>query len=133
MTMTVAAIDHVNLHVPADGLEDVLDFYGDRLGFEIENVDLFEAGEKGFVSARLTPTSIVHFQPRADFVPPTGNSYDHVALAVEEDVEQLKANLAAVGVEVEREIEALGATGLTPTVYFHDPFGYLLEVTVAEA
>ena len=129
MTLTVSTIDHVNLRIPPDAIDELVDFYGDRLGFDIENRDRYERGEKGFVSVRLTPTEIIHFQPRDDFEPPTGGNYDHVAIAVEEGVEELREHLEGADIGIEREIDALGAVGSTPTVYFHDPFGYLVEVT----
>jgi catechol 2,3-dioxygenase-like lactoylglutathione lyase family enzyme len=131
MTLTAATIDHVNLVIPADGIPDLVEFYADRLGFEVENRDLYERGEKGFVSVRLTPTSIIHVQPRDDFEPPTEGNYDHVAVAVEEDAEAVRESLADAGIEVEREIDALGAVGTTPSLYVRDPFGYLVEISTA--
>lgn len=129
--MDVEAIDHVNLHIPEDGVDEAVRFYGDAMGFDIENMDLYEAGEKPFFSVRLAPTHVVHVQPDAEFEPPTASNYDHLALTVADDVESLRADLDAAGVEVDRELEPLGATGTNPAVYVTDPFGYTLELKAA--
>ncbi|MFD1513658.1 VOC family protein [Halomarina rubra] len=127
--MDVRHIDHVNLRIPADGVEEALAFYVDRLGFDADRMDAFEAGEKPFFSIRLAPEHVVHLWPSEEFEPPTGTSYDHLALVVDHDVETVRARLDEAGVVVERELDApTGATGTAPAVYARDPFGYRVEL-----
>ncbi|MFC6963326.1 VOC family protein [Halocatena marina] len=126
--MNVQAIDHVNLRIPEDRIDDAIEFYSVILGFEMENRVLFESGEKSFFSFRLTDTSVVHVRPVDNFKQPNGHSYDHVALLVSESVKDVKRQLINAGVEIERELEPLGATGVAPAVYVKDPFGYLIEI-----
>jgi lactoylglutathione lyase len=126
--MDVTEIDHVNLHIPPDGVEAAVEFYRDRLGLTVENRDLYESGDKPFFSVRLAPGAVVHLQPDEEFEAPADANFDHVALRVDADVESLKAMLSEAGVAVDRELEPLGATGVAPAVYVTDPFGYTLEL-----
>ena len=127
--MDVRTIDHVNLRISADGLADARAFYADGLGFELEGVDRFEAGEKPFFDVRLAPEHVIHLWPTDEFDPPTATNYDHVALVVEADVETTTAALADAGIEVERTLDGpLGATGEAGAVYVRDPFGYRVEL-----
>jgi len=109
-TMDVAAIDHVNLTIPADGVERVVEFYGSTLDFDVENRELYEA-----------------------FEPPSGSGFDHVALVLEASITEIRLWLDAAGVEIERSLEPLGATGTAPAVYVRDPFGYVIELKAAIA
>lgn len=126
--MDVHAIDHVKIRVPADGLETAVDFYGGVLGFDIENRDLYEAGDKPFVSARLNDASVLHIEPTEGFTDPSLDNYDHLALVVDGSVETLADDLREQGVEVEMKGELLGATGEALGVYVRDPFGYRIEL-----
>jgi catechol 2,3-dioxygenase-like lactoylglutathione lyase family enzyme len=126
--MDATAIDHLNLKIPADGLDDAVAFYGDALGFAVENRDLYEAGEKPFVSVRLTPDSVLHLRPTERFTPPSGDDFDHVAVRVDATVDEVRAELVAADVDVDQELTPLGATGEAPAVYVHDPFGYYVEL-----
>jgi len=126
--MQARHIDHVNLRIPADGVDDAREFYRDRLGFGIEDAQ-YAADEKPFFDVRLTPTAVVHLWPTDEFEPPTATNYDHVALVVEESIEELEAELDEAGVEVEQRMDSpLGATGTAPAVYVRDPFGYRVEL-----
>ena len=64
--MNARHIDHVNLRIPDDGVDDAREFYGERLGFGIEDT-LFEAGEKPFFDVRLSATGVVHLWPTDEF------------------------------------------------------------------
>jgi catechol 2,3-dioxygenase-like lactoylglutathione lyase family enzyme len=129
--MDATAIDHVNLRIPADGLDAAVGFYRDALGFDVENRDLFESGEKPFFSVRLTPASVIHLRPAEDFEPPAETAFDHVAIEFAHDIDELCDHLEAAGVEIDRRLEPLGATGVAPAVYVTDPFGYTLELKAA--
>jgi len=126
--MQARHIDHVNLRIPEDGVDDAQEFYGERLGFGIEDA-LFAADEKPFFDVRLSATAVVHLWPTAEFEPPTATNYDHVAVVVEESIDEIEAELDAAGVEIEKTLdEPLGATGEAPAVYVRDPFGYRVEL-----
>jgi catechol 2,3-dioxygenase-like lactoylglutathione lyase family enzyme len=129
--MNVTAIDHVNLRIPESGIETAIEFYQEILGFEPENLTLYNDGEKSFFSFRLTNTSVIHVRPVDDFQPPSGHSYDHVALLIEESVDAVKQELDEADIDIERKSEPLGATGVAPAVYVTDPFGYLIEIKEA--
>jgi catechol 2,3-dioxygenase-like lactoylglutathione lyase family enzyme len=127
--MDVVAIDHVNLRIPATGIADAVAFYGDSLGFPVEGLAAYRAGEQSFFDVRLAPGHVIHCWPTEAFDPPTGEHFDHVALRVSDDCEDLKSALAAADVKVVRELDdPLGATGHGPSVYVEDPFGYRIEL-----
>ncbi|MDS0294087.1 VOC family protein [Halogeometricum luteum] len=129
--MDVTEIDHANLHIPADGVEAAVEFYRDRLGLAIENRELYESGDKPFFSVRLAPGAVLHLQPDESFEASAGDGFDHLALRVDAGIEELKSQLDEAGVDVDRELEPLGATGVAPAVYVTDPFGYTLELKAA--
>ena len=132
--MDATAIDHVNLRIPEDGVTDALDFYRDALGFEIEGVERYRADEKPFFDVRLTPAHVVHLWPTPEFDEPTATNYDHLAVLVDAEIEQIHDELADAGVAVESELDSpLGATGEAPAVYVRDPFGYRVELKAATA
>lgn len=133
-TVNVSAIDHVNLRIPADGVDAALEFYRDALGLSVEGLDHYRAGDRSFFDVRLAPEHVIHLWPTASFDPPTGENYDHVALVVGGDIESVRADLERAGVPIENEIDApLGATGRAPAVYVTDPFGYTVELKAARA
>lgn len=126
--MQARHIDHVNLRIPADGVDDAREFYGERLGFGIEDGP-YAAGEKPFFDVRLSATAVIHLWPTDDFAAPTKTNYDHVAVVVEESAEAIESELEAAGVEVEKTLDSpLGATGEAGAVYVRDPFGYRVEL-----
>jgi len=126
--MRARHIDHVNLRIPADGVDDAREFYGEALGFGIEDA-LYAADEKPFFDVRLSATAVIHLWPTEEFEPPTKTNYDHVAVVVEESVDEIATELADAGVEVEKTLDLpLGATGEAGAVYVRDPFGYRVEL-----
>ncbi|PSQ54534.1 lactoylglutathione lyase [Halobacteriales archaeon SW_8_68_21] len=126
--MRARHIDHVNLRIPADGVDDAREFYGEALGFGIEDA-LYAADDKPFFDVRLSATAVIHLWPTEEFEPPTKTNYDHVAVVVEESVDEIATELADVGVEVEKTLDSpLGATGEAGAVYVRDPFGYRVEL-----
>lgn len=130
--MNGTAIDHVKLRIPDDGVETAVDFYRDALGFEIDGMDLYESGEKPFFSVRLAPGAVIHLEPDAAFDPASDrNAYDHVAVRIDDTIEGIESSLSDGGVEIDRRLEPLGATGVAPAVYVTDPFGYRIELKAA--
>jgi catechol 2,3-dioxygenase-like lactoylglutathione lyase family enzyme len=130
--VNVHSIDHVNLRIPEDGVEDGIAFYRDGLGLAIEGRDRYERGEKPFFDVRLAPTHVIHLWPTPEFDPPEATNYDHVALIVEEPIEAILDTLDTADIDVEHHLDApLGATGEAPAVYVRDPFGYRVELKAA--
>lgn len=126
--MDARHIDHLNLYIPDDGVDAVRTFYGEKLGFGIED-SLYEAGEKSFIDVRLSPTAVFHLRPSEDFEAPTSTNFNHVCVVLDEDIEAVKSRLEDAGVEIDRESTSpRGATGEAPSVYVTDPFGYQLEL-----
>jgi catechol 2,3-dioxygenase-like lactoylglutathione lyase family enzyme len=117
-------IDHVNLRIPTDGIGTAQTFYGEKLGFGIEDAR-YEAGEKPFFDVRLSPTGVLHLWPSDDFEAPTPANFDHVCVVVEAEIEAVRSRLDDAGVEIDGELDSpLGATGEAASVYVVDPFGY---------
>jgi catechol 2,3-dioxygenase-like lactoylglutathione lyase family enzyme len=126
--MDVSAIDHVNIRIPEDGVDDAVTFYRDGLGLELENLDRYRDGERTIFSVRLNEQSIVHIRPVESFTPPDGEGFDHFAIAVDEPIEAVRERLEEADIPIERDGNPLGATGRAPAVYVRDPFGYPIEL-----
>ena len=126
--MDGTGIDHAKLRIPADGVDTALGFYRDALGFGIDGMDLYESEEKPFFSVRLAPGAVLHLEPDEGFEPAARTGYDHVAIRIDDTIDGIARELAAAGVEVDRRLDPLGATGVAPAVYVTDPFGYRLEL-----
>jgi len=127
--MNALAIDHLNLRIPADGVETFATFYGDVLGFELEHYDAYRAGETVFFYLRVSEQSVFHVSPSEEFSPPDGDGFNHVALFVEESQSAIRERLAESEAEIVEEVDGrLGATGEYPSTYFEDPFGYVVEL-----
>ncbi|QKY19616.1 VOC family protein [Halolamina sp. CBA1230] len=127
--MNPSHLDHANLVIPEDRVDDAVAFYRDTLGFDLEDLDAYRAGERPIFSVRLSATSLLHLSPDESFEPPAETNFDHVAIVVEEDVDTIEQQLTDAGVEIEREPRELkGATGTAPAVYVRDPFGYRVEI-----
>ncbi len=132
MRLTVSGLDHVALRIPAEGVEQAIEFYGGVLGLELENVERYTRGDLDVFSIRLSETALIHLQPVAEFEPPTDQAYDHVAIALEESIDRLLGVLRANDIEIETQADRLGATGIAPAVYIRDPFGYRIELKTAD-
>jgi catechol 2,3-dioxygenase-like lactoylglutathione lyase family enzyme len=128
--MKARHIDHVNLRIPADGADAARTFYGEKLGFGIEDAR-YEAGEKPFFDVRLSATGVLHLWPSDDFEAPASapTNFDHVCVVVEGDIETVRSRLDDADVGIDDELASpLGATGEAPSVYVVDPFGYRIEL-----
>jgi lactoylglutathione lyase len=126
-------LDHVNLRIAADGLDDARAFYADGLGFELENVDRFSDGDKPFFDVRLSPGSVLHLWPSEEFDRPGDGreNFDHICVRLDEPIDGIEETLDDARIAVENRLDdPLGATGTGPSLYVRDPFGYLIELKV---
>ena len=126
--MNARHLDHLTLRIPDDGEDAARAFYGETLGFPIEDAS-YRAGETPFFDVRLSPTAVVHLRPTTAFDSPSDASYDHLCVVVEESLEAIERELERADADVERTLDApVGATGRAGAVYVRDPFGYRVEL-----
>lgn len=130
--MHAQAIDHVNVRVPADRIDEAVAFYRDGLGFDTENLDAYREGERPLFSFRLNAESVIHVSPTDEFERPTETNYRHYCIVLDADIEEIKRVVDDAGIEIQRESNPLGATGRNPAVYVEDPFGYTLELKAGQ-
>lgn len=126
--MRAEAIDHLNLRIPAARVDDVATFYRDRLGFDLEFLEEYRAGEQGFFYVRLAPDCVFHVTPVDEFEPPDGRNFDHVAVRVDVTEAELRRRLDERDVEVRDEAAHLGAVDRSLSLYVEDPAGYTVEL-----
>ena len=124
------AIDHVNIKIPDDRVDDAVEFYRDGLGFEPEQLDAYLDGDRPLFSFRISDTAVLHVRPvePADFVAPDGANYDHFAIVLDTDIDEIRETLDDAEIEVRRTSNPLGATGRNPAAYVTDPFGFVIEL-----
>jgi catechol 2,3-dioxygenase-like lactoylglutathione lyase family enzyme len=118
--VTVTGVDHIVLKVP--DVAAVVAWYRDELGLAVERQELFDEGKVPFVSLRISPTSIIDVVPGER----TGENVDHVAVVVEEDVDELAAS-GRFAVEI-GPADLFGAQGQGRGIYIRDPAGNLVEL-----
>jgi catechol 2,3-dioxygenase-like lactoylglutathione lyase family enzyme len=125
--MHVVGFDH--LVVNTQDLERALDFYHQVLGLELLRLEEFRAGKVGFVSARVSPETIIDIRPIAAGERVTPN-IDHYCLVLgPTDMHQLHAELKAQGVHVEATVRsAWGAQGYGQQFKLCDPDGNTIEL-----
>ena len=126
--MNAEWVDHLNLRIPADRVDEFVELYRDNLGFDLEHLDAYRNDEKPFFYLRLTETSVFHVSPREEsFDGPSGENFNHVAIFVDEPRSAVRKRLEDSDAEIREEATRLGATGEYPSVYAEDPFGYVIE------
>jgi catechol 2,3-dioxygenase-like lactoylglutathione lyase family enzyme len=125
--MHVVGFDH--LVVNTQDLERALDFYHQVLGLELLRLEEFRAGKVGFVSARVSPETIIDLRPIAAGECVTPN-IDHYCLVLgPTDMHQLHAELKVKGVHVEETVRAAwGAQGYGQQFKLRDPDGNTIEL-----
>ncbi|WP_255168251.1 VOC family protein [Natrononativus amylolyticus] len=127
--MHATAIDHVNLGFPADRLEEVIEFYVDRLGFETGFDDPHAAvrDDPGLFAIELGGGPRLYVRPVEEFDADRG-SYRHVAIRIDDSPEAVRSLLEDAAIEIgstaERERESVGSY---TSYYVTDPFGYTVE------
>lgn len=130
--MYASAIDHANLGFPADRLEEVIDFYVDRLGFETGFDDPYAAvrNDPGLFAIRLGDGGDgprLYVRPVEEFSGP--GSYRHLALRINDSPEAVRSRLGDAAIEIdstaERDREPIGSY---TSYYVTDPFSYTVEL-----
>lgn len=125
----LAGIDHIVFIV--DDMQVAMDFYLNVLGCQ-PGYAYPELGMEQVWAVNALVVLWDHTHPGgAGAKPPVvgGRNVDHVCLAAGPfDHDELRAHLAAHGVEIEREAMHGGARGLGNSFYFRDPFGNKIEL-----
>jgi len=125
--MKVVGLDH--LVVNTRDVETAIKFYRDMLDMEILRLDEFRQGKVGFVSARVSPQTIIDIRPESAGEKGTPNM-DHYCLVLgPTDMKKLHADLKDKGVKVEEEVRpAWGAQGFGQQFKIWDPEGNKIEL-----
>ena len=126
--MEGSGIDHVNIKIPENGVEEALNFYRRVLGFETMKLEEFKNNERTSFFFRISEDSVINIRPKEDFQRPSGKSFDHFCIVLDEKIEDVKKILDENSIEILREGNPLGAKGRGPGVYIRDPFGYRIEL-----
>jgi catechol 2,3-dioxygenase-like lactoylglutathione lyase family enzyme len=121
--MHIVALDHIVLNV-AD-VERSLAFYSETLGLPAERVELWRGGKVGFPSVRVNEHTILDLVHKA----PEGQNLAHFCLVADSDIQALKGELEAKGVDIERgPTSRSGARGDGLSFYIRDPDGTQVEI-----
>jgi catechol 2,3-dioxygenase-like lactoylglutathione lyase family enzyme len=123
-------IDHVNIRIPEDGVEEAVNFYGEVLGFEPMKLEEFQNDERTSFFFRISEEAVINIRPKKEFEEPSGKSFDHFCIILDEEIAEVKETLEENSIEILREGNPLGAKGRGPGVYIRDPFGYKIELKV---
>lgn len=124
----MAFIDHVNIRIPEEGVNEALQFYRDLLGLKPWKLEEYRSGERTSFFLELGEDALINFRPKEDFERPSGKNFDHFCIVKDVDVDALKEEAKNRGYRVLRTSEPLGTQGRMPAVYLEDPFGYKIEV-----
>jgi catechol 2,3-dioxygenase-like lactoylglutathione lyase family enzyme len=113
-------LQHVSVAIAPDGREQERAFYGGLLALEERDVPPKLDSAK-FVWFRVGGDLELHLMQLDE--PPSGSA--HFCLAVEGDLDELRARLDAAGVPTRDSTEIVGR----PRITCRDPFGNLIELT----
>lgn len=125
--MNAEAIDHVNLRVAKADVEAFVAFYRDDLGFDLEYYEEYRAGDRSFFYVRLGDSCILHVSPRETVPEPDGETFNHVAVLVDEPRSAVEERLLKAGAPIDTKAIREGAVGELPCIYTEDPAGYTIE------
>ena len=100
--MNVVGFEHVVVNTR--DVETALTFYRDLLGLEMLRLEEFRQGKVGFVSARVSPETIIDIRPDPAGEKATPNMHHYCLVLGPTDMHQLHAELKAKGVRVEEEV-----------------------------
>lgn len=123
--MKIRSIDHIVL--PVSDIKKSLVFYTEILGMKTDTSNQRYAVTFGNQKINLH-VGKAQFLPAAEN--PTFGSAD-ICLLAEGNIEDLKAEIEAKGVQLEAGIvQRQGAQGAMQSIYFRDPDGNLIEVSI---
>ncbi len=125
--MRVVGLDHLVLNVK--DIDKSLQFYRDVLGLEVLREDQFRRGEVGFVSVRVSESSLIDLRS-SDGETGGSRNLDHFCLVVDEhDMEGLIEALQSQGVDARGPAGVRwGARGNGPSFHVTDPDGNQIEI-----
>lgn len=126
--MKGSGIDHVNIRIPEDGVDDAVNFYGEVLGFEPMKLEEFQNDERTSFFFRISEDAVINIRLEENFEEPSDRNFDHFCITLDEKIDNVKETLEENSVEILREGNPLGAKGRGPGVYIRDPFGYKIEL-----
>ncbi len=121
-------IDHVNIRIPGDGIEEAVNFYQRVLGFKPMKLEEFQSDERTSFFFRIGEEAVINIRPKENFQRPSDRKFGHFCITLEQKIDDVKEILEENDVEVLREGNPLGAKGRDPGVYIRDPFGYKIEL-----
>ncbi len=127
----IESLDHIVLRVR--DLDRALRFYRDVLGLPIEFLAEYRAGTRPFVSARVSPHTLIDLVPDPTYASGAGGLLHFCVHLRHGDLEQIIPWLKEKSVEVieDHPMQRMGARGVGPAVYIRDPDGYIVELTRA--
>ena len=122
--MQIKNLDHIVIVV--SDVKEALKFYCDILGMRLAQKD-------GHISLKFGSQKINLHRFEGEFLPaakhPTKGSAD-ICLIVEDDIEDVRSELLAKGVEIELGVvRQNGALGATKSLYIYDFDGNLIELS----
>ncbi|MEO8601201.1 MAG: VOC family protein [bacterium] len=129
--LTVTGLDHFVLRVR--DLDRSIDFYRGVLGLPIECLDEYRAGTRPFVSARVGG-QLIDLVPDSTYDGSAGgmaSGFLHLCVRVAGGLAgEVLPRLRELAVDVieSTPMIRLGATGYGPSIYVHDPDGYVVEL-----
>lgn len=126
--MHATRIDHINLCIPKDGVEEALEFYSTVLGFEPMKLDEFRENKRTSFFFRISKDAVINIRPKENFQKPSEENFDHFCIIFDEKIEHMKSVLEESEAEILKEGNPLGAKGRGPGIYIRDPFGYKIEL-----
>jgi len=126
--MNPEKIDHINLKIPKNGVEDALSFYSDFLDLQPFKLDKFRRDERTSFFLKLPSGQMLNIRPSSDFQRPDEKNLDHFCILIDEDSEKIREDAEKQGYKVVGTGNPLGSEGRNPAVYLEDPFGYEIEL-----
>lgn len=126
--MKGSGIDHINIKIPEEGIEEAINFYQEVLGFGPMKLEEFRNGERTSFFFRISEDAVINIRLEENFEEPSDRNFDHFCIVLDEKIEDVKEILEENDIEILREGNPLGAKGRGPGVYIRDPFGYKIEL-----
>jgi catechol 2,3-dioxygenase-like lactoylglutathione lyase family enzyme len=121
-------IDHINLKIPKNRVEDALSFYRDFLGMKPFRLEKYRRGERTSFFAKTGSGQMINLRPVSDFNEPEKENLDHFCILVDAESEEIRREAEEKGYKVVGTGNPLGSEGRNPAIYVEDPFGYKIEL-----